>query len=219
MSLNYQRFLGNLDGDVAAVVDAGLARATNRPNNMARVAAALSLPKQALFHVTYALMRAIDDFVDEDFMARAPAERTETRAAAMATVDRWQAQAEAASAGRFAAGPDALDPLLFDVMNKIVGASAIGAGPWQALAGAMRADIAEDALPDWAAFADYAEGAAVAPASIFIYILAADVSDDLSSDIALPLPPADYALIWRFSVISYTYGAPSRTMPAGPTVC
>jgi phytoene synthase len=193
MPTNGDAFLATLDADVAAVVAAGMARAAQRPNNMARVAAALPLPRQALFHVTYALMRAIDDFVDEDFMARPPAERMATRDAAIAMVDRWQAQVEAAAAGRFAAGGEALFAELFAVMNRVVGASAIGPWPWVALAGAMRADLAEGDFANWDDFAAYAEGAAVAPASIFIYILAAEIGDDLSSRIALDRPPADFA--------------------------
>ena len=193
MPLTGDPFLASLDPDVAAVVAAGMARAARRPNNMARVAAALPMPRQALFHVTYALMRVIDDFVDEDFMARPPAERAATRNAAVATVDRWQAQAEAAAERRFTAADDTLFPDLFAVMNQVVGSSAIGPGPWVALAGAMRADLAEGDFRDWDDFAAYAEGAAVAPASIFIYILAADIAPDLSSGIALDRPPADFA--------------------------
>lgn len=185
--------MSRLDADVGAVVSAGLARAKARPNNMARVAAALAPPKEALFHVTYAVMRMIDDFVDEDFMARPAAERAATRADALAVVDRWQAQAEAAAAGRFRTGAEALEPGLFTVMNKVVGNSMIGGGPWCALAAAMRADIAEGDLVEWSDFAGYAEGAAVAPASIFIYILAAEVDNDISSRISLAGSPADYA--------------------------
>lgn len=193
MLLKNKGYFERLDTEVATVVAAGLARVATRPNNMARVAAALSPPKQALFHVTYALMRTIDDFVDEEFMGRTPAQRDVTRADAFATVDLWQAQAVAAADGRFVGRSDSYEPLLFSVMNKVVGASAIGPAPWCALADAMRADIREGALPDWQAFADYAEGAAVAPASIFIYILAADVDDDLKSRIDLPLATAEYA--------------------------
>lgn len=193
MALNGDTFLAGLDADVAAAVAAGVARATARPNNMARVAAALPPPRQALFHITYSLMRVIDDFVDEDFMVRPEAERAASRAAAIATVDRWQAQAEAAAAGRFVATADSLYPELFGVMNRVVGASAIGPKPWTALAGAMRADLAEGDFANWADFAAYAEGAAVAPASIFIYILAAEIDADLTSRIALDRPPADFA--------------------------
>lgn len=199
MSLNgkntqaMERFLAVLDPRVASVVAVGLDRARRRPNNMARVAAALPLPRQALFHVTYALMRAIDDFVDEDFLARPPAERARGRTAMLATVDRWQAQAEAAAAGRYVARSEALMPALFAVMNRVVGASEIGPAPWRALAGAMRADIAEAPLADWTDFRAYGEGAAVAPASVFVYILAADVADDLASTLSLDRPPADYA--------------------------
>lgn len=193
MMQSFDKFLATLDLGVATLVAAGMTRAASRPNNMARVAAALSLPRQALFHVTYALMRVIDDFVDEDFMARTPDERQAGRNAAIATVDRWQAQAELAASGQFVAGPASLFPDLFAVMNRVVGNSDIGPYPWIALARAMRADLAEGAFRDWSDFTDYAEGAAVAPASIFIYILAASIDDDLSSSVTLDRPPADFA--------------------------
>jgi phytoene synthase len=193
MPLTDEAFLARLDADIASTVAAGLARAQRRPNNMARVASVLPMRRQALFHVTYALMRKIDDFVDEEFMTRTPAERAATRAGAVAVVDRWQAQAEAAAAGRFVPDAAALEPELFGVMNKVVGASAIGPWPWRALAGAMRDDLAEGDFADWDDFAAYAEGAAVAPASIFIYMLAAEIDDDLSSRIALDRSPACFA--------------------------
>ncbi|MEK9660695.1 MAG: squalene/phytoene synthase family protein [Alphaproteobacteria bacterium] len=189
----HDTFLAALDPLTASVVAAGIDRAARRPNNMARVAAALSLPQQALFHVTYALMRVIDDFVDEDFMARTADEREIGRAAAFAVVDRWQTQSEAAAAGRFTADAGSLHADLFTVMNRVVGNSDIGAGPWRALAGAMRADLAEGRFETWQDFDAYAEGAAVAPASIFIYILAAAIDDDLASQASLDRPPADYA--------------------------
>lgn len=58
------------------------------------------------------------------------------------------------------------------------GRSDLGDWPWRALAGALSVDVEEREMADWNDFLAYCEGATVAPAAIFIYLLAAEVGRD-----------------------------------------
>lgn len=127
--------------------------------------------RQDLFAGAYAAMRVIDDAVDEDFLVRPEQDRHAGRAAMAATVEAWRRQtAEGAIDG----------PLSSSValgFQATVGCSDLGPEPWNGLAAAMTEDVAEADMPDWEAFDRYADGATVAPATVFIYLLACRFSD------------------------------------------
>jgi len=182
------------DPAVQSLAGAWAARARRTPNNMARVATALPWPKQVVFHVAYAAMRIIDDFVDDDFLARTAEERAITREPALARLERWRLDAAAAAAGRYAPEPGDDEALYFQALQAVCAPKgAIGPLPFNGLAGALEADIRERPLARWSDFHAYAEGAAVAPASIFVTLLGSDIAEDFSGQYALAAPATDHA--------------------------
>lgn len=173
-----------------ALVRAGLARARaiarSHASPLVRAARRLRCPeRRALFDCTYAAMRIIDDVVDA-------APRLPRRAVA-AHVDRWLTQAVAAMRGRFRPGPDSYEPALFAALDRYGGSSTIGPTPWRKLASALRTDVAGRKLATWRDFMTYAEGASVAPAGIFIYVIGCEVEGGARTRLRLPRPPVVYA--------------------------
>ncbi|MDG2123808.1 MAG: hypothetical protein P8J87_08940 [Verrucomicrobiales bacterium] len=61
-------------------------------------------------------------------------------------------------------------------MNEMLGRSTLGAGPWVGLGAALVDDIRERRLGKWEDFLGYCSGATVAPAHIFLYVLACSES-------------------------------------------
>lgn len=179
---------------VRALAGAWAARARQTPNNMARVATALPWPKQVVFHVSYAAMRVIDDFVDDDFLAQPAGERARLLPAALARLERWRVDATSAATGHYAPTADAGEVTLFNALQAVCEpAGAIGPAPFHALAGALEADLRERPLARWSDFHAYAEGAAVAPASIFVTLLATDIDRDFAGRYSPATPATDYA--------------------------
>ena len=168
--------------------------AGRKDNHLDAVSRRLDLPvKRALFVSCYAAMRVLDDAVDEQFLTRSRAARRSSRRAMEAFIDRWLEQSLAAAAGRFRVSPQSFEPLLFTALNHIAGASQLGMRPWQDLAGAMRSDVRERRLATWDDFDDYCRGATVAPASVFIYILACSPGGGAETRFDFPSPPEHYA--------------------------
>lgn len=180
--------------ELAAAVSHCEAIAAGSPNHLHAVAQRLDHPvKRRLFLVCYAAMRVIDDAVDKRFLARPAAERTRTRGAMGDLLARWLDQAIAAAAGTFVPDAAAFEPEVFVALNHYAGASNIGADPWRKLAAALRRDVEEQPLATWEDFAAYGEGAAVAPATIFLYIMACRVTDGHTTCLAGDVPLADLA--------------------------
>ena len=168
--------------------------AGRKDNHLVAVSQRLDVPvKRALFVSCYAVMRVLDDAVDEQFLARSRAAGQSSRRAMEAFIDRWLEQALAAAAGRFRSTPQSYEPLVFAALNHFAGASQLGMGPWQDLAGAMRSDVREHSLATWDDFDAYCRGATVAPASVFIYVLACRAGGDAETRFDLPSPPEHYA--------------------------
>jgi phytoene synthase len=163
-------------------------------NNLFRAAQLLTArTRYQLFTSTYAAMRVLDDSVDVDFLGREPAERERTRPEALATIERWEEQVERAKRGGFAADAGAFEPRIFTVLNRTLGESDLSLGPFRRLADAMRHDVRETEIVTWDDFVAYCEGASVAPASVFIYILACRLEGRDRTVLDLPKPPEEYA--------------------------
>lgn len=168
--------------------------AGRKDNHLDAVSRRLDIPvKRALFVSCYAVMRVLDDAVDEQFLARPRAARKSGRRAMETFIDRWLDQALAAAAGQFRADSKSFEPLLFTALNHFAGASQLGMRPWQDLAGAMCGDVGERGLATWDDFESYCQGATVAPASVFIYILACRAGGGAETRFDLPSPPEHYA--------------------------
>jgi len=152
-----------------------------------------SLPpvKRRFFAATYASMRLIDDFVDTAFLPLPPAERAALRPAALERLDEWRAGVEAAARGMCTKmqGPEAP---VFRALAAVLPRTDLGVAPWQALLRALRRDIEERPIDDWDGFLDYCEGATVAPAMVFIYILGSR-EEAGTFRWTLPEPPSFYA--------------------------
>lgn len=145
--------------------------------NFLHAARLLSRPRQDFFFATYAAMRVIDDFVDETFLTQPAPAREAGRGAALRMVSDWSAQCV-----EFRDSPGPLDADIVAALAATVGRSNLGAWPWPALAEAMRADVEEREMRSWEDFLGYCDGATVAPAAIFIYLLAADPSGGPDDD-------------------------------------
>jgi presqualene diphosphate synthase len=157
--------------------------------NFLHAARLLSRERQDFFFTTYAAMRVIDDRVDEDFLTLAPGPRQAGRAEASRAIVDWTSQC---TGGDAAAGP--LEPDIVAALADTAGRSDLGDWPWHALAEAMTADVEEREMRTWDDFLGYCAGATVAPAAIFIYLLAArpDAKGGFRYD--LPRPARDYAV-------------------------
>lgn len=159
------------DPATRAALDACAAIAARNDSTLFHAARLLPGFRRDFFAAAYAAMRVIDDAVDEGFLKLPPLQREAGRAAMAAEVEAWRRQtAEAAAEG----------PLLATVaagFRATVGCSDLGPGPWNGLAAAMTEDVAEADMPDWPAFERYADGATVAPATVFIYLLSCRYQD------------------------------------------
>ncbi|MBF0111025.1 MAG: squalene/phytoene synthase family protein [Magnetococcales bacterium] len=165
-----------------------------------QVSRLFSREKGGLFLACYAAMRLVDDLVDERFLVERQGE--ESRAAVVREqVERWRAQACAAARGDFQAVADSYEPLVFEALNQTAGRSELGEWPWNALALSMMADIAKNTLVTWNDFLTYAEGATVAPATVFVYILSCRHHNDRFTT---PWPVAHYReLVREMAVFCY----------------
>lgn len=127
--------------------------------------------KGRLFLAAYATMRLVDDVVDEQFLVGGNRSENLVKAV-LAQVEQWRRQACDAAVGGFYPEKGSYEPLVFTALNQTAGKSNLGDWPWNALADSMKMDIAEHQLETWEDFLTYSEGATVAPATVFVYILA-----------------------------------------------
>lgn len=122
------------------------------------------------FVAMYAVMRLIDDAVDEvEDKQRLP---TTERAALHALLDRWGSRVHAAYRG--APEEDAVDRALSWALQRFP----VPRRLWADFLAAMHYDVDHPRFDDFDAFRAYAEGAAVAPTAIYIYLLTAEAGPD-----------------------------------------
>jgi presqualene diphosphate synthase len=157
--------------------------------NFLHAARLLPSARQDLFFTTYAAMRVVDDLVDEDFLTRPHEQREIARAGVLDTISDWKDQCISGPGGQ---GP--LHPDVVAALADTAGRSDLGDWPWHALAGAMRMDAEEREMRNWDDFLEYCAGATVAPAAIFIYLLAAEPANSAGYHYDLPKPARDYAV-------------------------
>jgi phytoene synthase len=122
------------------------------------------------FVAMYAVMRVIDDAVDDvldKHLLPAPA-----RAQLHAALAGWQARIRAAYQGT--PGDDALDRALAWAVDRFP----IPEELWTRFVDAMHHDVDHPRFADFDAFVDYAEGATVAPTTIYIYLLTCEADVD-----------------------------------------
>lgn len=159
---------GQLRADLAACK--AIAEAANA--NFLHAARLLPAARQDFFHATYAAMRWIDDKVDDDFLMAPKPDRQVRRPEVARLVRAWQDQAMRGTIQ----GP--MPAEIARALAATAGRSDLGDWPWRALAGALSVDVEEREMVEWIDFLAYCEGATVAPAAIFIYLLAAERDGD-----------------------------------------
>ncbi len=126
--------------------------------------------------------------VDEDFLTLTTEHRDAGRDEARRAIVDWLDQSTVFGA---AAGP--LHPDGVAALADTAGRSDLGTWPWHALAGALLSDVEEREMRSWVDFLDYCAGATVAPAAIFIYLLAARYDPAGGYRYDLPRAARDYA--------------------------
>ena len=157
--------------------------------NFLHAARLLPRVRRDFFFTTYAAMRVIDDRVDEDFLTLPPTERETGRADVQRAISDWTSQCV-----EFDGTSGPLMAEVVAALAETAGQSDLGDWPWHALAGAMRRDAEEREMRTWDDFLAYCAGATVAPAAIFIYLLAADPKARNGFRYDLPKPARDYAV-------------------------
>ena len=141
-------------------------------NNLWQAARRLSDRERYRFFVaTYASMRWIDDQVDDRFLALPREERGARRQEFLTLVDRWEEHVAAAAAGKFEARPDVPAGEVYLALQDVLRRTDLSTWPWRRLAESLRRDVTEEPVLTWEAFFDYCEGATVAPAAVFLFLL------------------------------------------------
>lgn len=122
------------------------------------------------FIAMYAVMRVIDDFVDS--IADVETLTNARREAHLRELSRWRERIRAAHAGTPQGGP--LDVALCSALS----AFPIPLVVWSDFLDAMAYDLGHVRFVTPESFLRYAEGAAAAPTTIFVFLLTADASGD-----------------------------------------
>lgn len=144
--------------------------------------------RRDFFFATYAAMRVIDDAVDEGFLTLSQARRDAERARILGEIDDWSAQCT-----EFRPVPGPLHADMVAALAATAGRSDLGSWPWPGLAEAMRVDAEEREMRSWDDFLRYCDGATVAPAAIFVYLLAAEPDAESGFRYGLAVPARDHA--------------------------
>ena len=141
-------------------------------NNLWQAARRLSDPQRYRFFLaTYASMRWIDDQVDDGFLALPPPQRRQQRRAFLERIDAWEAWVNAAAGGDFRPHPEIPAAAVYVALQEVLRPADLGTWPWRLLADSLRQDVAEEPVLTWDAFFAYCEGATVAPAAVFLFLL------------------------------------------------
>ena len=162
--------------------------AANSNANFFHAAKLLPIYRQNFFFATYAAMRIMDDLVDEVFLTRVKEDRDLKRAGMRVKLKQWLVQTTKLENND---GP--LDPDIILALSNTLGRSDMGVWHWQALGTSLKSDIEETEIRTWNDFLDYCHGATVAPASIFIYLLASSYTLNDGYKYGLSKPPEFYA--------------------------
>lgn len=138
----------------------------------------------------YALMRVIDDRVDSipDRDALAP----EAKAREKAVIAAWRRAflAESSSAADLAACEHEQASELLSAARRAMALFPLPVVLWENFFAAMEKDLDQARFPTFADFLDYTEGASVAPTTIYLYLLSAQLENEGRYRV-----PADFDLI------------------------
>lgn len=116
-------------------------------------------PRYEAFRICYRSMRRLDDLVDDRKVEGSPISEEE-KAHYRDLMTNWLRSAKTRSSG---------DPFLVEVLDTL-DRFAIPLWPWERLCRAMIYDLEHDGFRSLRVFLRYAEGAAIAPASVFMHL-------------------------------------------------
>ncbi len=146
-------------------------------SNLWYVSRSLPKAKQKLFVASYASMRVIDDYVDDEFLPLNKNKRNIKRQFSVGKISKWKNDAILSAAGDYNDDNGEYSKI-FTALNSCLSKSNLGAGAWSRLADAMYFDVKESKLNDWGDFLNYCIGATIAPAEVFLYILGCHMDDN-----------------------------------------
>ena len=133
-------------------------------------------------------MRVIDDLVDDEFLKLEFKQRKIFRKSMNEDLKGWLKQVVNCASY---SGP--LNKEIIAALEYTVGRSDLDTTVWKNLANSLQMDINEIEMDTWSDFLRYCEGATVAPASIYIYLLAATYSKSKEFRYKLPKKITYYA--------------------------
>ena len=148
----------------------------------------LKTPRREFFYATYAAMRIIDDVIDEDFLKLDTKSRNKLEASFERKLSGWLQQVlQLETVG----GP--LSPGIIHALKYTIGRSDLTKSVWRDLAASLAMDIKGADMQSWDDFLYYCKGATIAPASIYIYLLAATYTKEKQFEYKLPHKLSYYA--------------------------
>ncbi len=146
-------------------------------SNLWYVSRSLPKAKYKFFVASYASMRVIDDYVDDEFLLLSQDLRHDKRQFAIDKISKWKNDAILSANGDYNDGNGEYIKI-FSALNSCLSKSNLGAGAWSRLADAMYFDVKESKLNDWNDFLNYCVGATIAPAEVFLYMLNCNIDGD-----------------------------------------
>ena len=148
----------------------------------------LKTPRREFFYATYAAMRVIDDVVDEKFLKLDAKSRNKLQTNFERKLSIWLQQVLRLE---IVDGP--LSPGIIYALKYTIGRSDLTKSVWSDLAVSLAMDIKGTDMHSWDDFLKYCEGATVAPASIYIYLLAATYTKERHFEYQMPHELSYYA--------------------------
>jgi len=133
----------------------------------------LQISRKEFFYAAYATMRIIDDLVDENFLKLDIDKQDELMQDFSTSLSRWLQQVLSLE---IIEGP--LSSGIIHALRYTVGRSDLTEAVWKDLADSLLTDIRRVDMNSWDDFLIYCKGATVAPASIYIYLLSANYSNE-----------------------------------------
>ena len=148
----------------------------------------LKTPRREFFYATYAAMRVIDDAIDENFLKLDAKSRNNLKTNFERKLSRWLQQVLHLE---IVDGP--LSPGIIYALKHTIGRSDLPKSVWSDLAASLAMDIKGTDMHSWDDFLKYCDGATVAPASIYIYLLAATHTKEKHFEYEMPHELSYYA--------------------------
>ena len=148
----------------------------------------LKTPKREFFYATYAAMRIIDDVIDEKFLKLDAKSQNKLKTSFEKKLSRWLQQVLHLE---IVDGP--LSPGIIHGLKYTIGRSDLTKSVWNDLAASLAMDINGTDMHSWDDFLNYCKGSTIAPASIYIYLLAANHTKEKNFEYQMPHELSYYA--------------------------